>query len=61
MGCGSSLTGVTALVLVQPRNTRPEITEKIVDREVKNQIKYSKTSVKRPLSKTDDWDTSDFM
>ena len=47
---GSSLTGVTVLwplarlinpclVLFQPRKTRPNITEKIVDWDVKNQIK----------------------
>ena len=49
---GSSLTGITmlcpwawpiypCLVLVQPRKTHPDITEKIVDWDVKNQIKQS--------------------
>ena len=49
---GSILTGVTALcpyarhinlclVLVQPRKTCPNITEKVVDWDIKNQIKKS--------------------
>ena len=35
-------TFILVLVLVQPRKTRPDTSEKIVDWEVKNQINYQK-------------------